>query len=77
MAGQSQRIMKIKEEKNKERKIKKALYMKYNSNINMDKGIAVGERWTNIKRATNYCLLNGSPAEYTIWSENMSQETID
>ncbi|KFD51714.1 hypothetical protein M513_07410 [Trichuris suis] len=35
------------------RKIKEALYIKHNSNINRDNGTAVSESWTNIIQATN------------------------
>ncbi|KFD61356.1 hypothetical protein M514_26489 [Trichuris suis] len=35
------------------RKVKEALYIKFNSNINRDSGIAVRDSWTNIIRATN------------------------
>ncbi|KFD66276.1 hypothetical protein M514_21563 [Trichuris suis] len=45
------------------RKIKEALYIKFNSNINRDSGIAISDSWTNIIRATSCCLLHGSPAQ--------------
>ncbi|KFD54694.1 hypothetical protein M514_04394 [Trichuris suis] len=43
------------------RKIKEALYIRFNSNINRDSGIAVSDSWTNFIRATNCCLIHGSP----------------
>ncbi|KFD64506.1 hypothetical protein M514_11575 [Trichuris suis] len=60
--GQLQAKVLCRERQFMTRKIKEALYIKYNSNINRDNGTAVSDSWVNIIRATNCCLVQEPPA---------------
>ncbi|KFD47468.1 hypothetical protein M514_11629 [Trichuris suis] len=59
--GQMQAKVLCRESRFMIRKIKEALYIKHNSNINRDHGTAVSDSWVNVIRATNCCLVLEPP----------------